>query len=107
MEHFSTLIELQIKDHPQGNTKIQHGEDVILFVSAIGPQPLTYRWMKDQKEILDDTNTDKLKITSFSNENQGSYSCIVSGGQQSIETMPASLGLGLYKYIIGLMMFCW
>ena len=92
-------VELQIKEHPQGNTKIQHGEDVTLRVSAIGPKPLTYRWKKDEAEISDDTNIDKLIITSFSNKHQGSYSCIISGGQQSIETMSASLGLGIYKYI--------
>ena len=93
------VAELEIKEHPQGNTKIQHGEDVTLRVSAIGPKPLTYRWKKDEAEIFDETNIDKLIITSFSNKDQGSYSCIVSGGQQSIETMSASLGLGMYKYI--------
>ena len=92
-------VELHIKEHPQGNTKIQHGEDVTLRVSAIGPQPLTYRWKKDEAEIFDETNIDKLIITSFTYKHQGRYSCIVSGGQQSIETMSASLGLGMYKYI--------
>ena len=93
-------VELQIKEHPQGNTKIQHGDNVTLRVSAIGPKPLTYRWKKDEAEIFDETNTDKLIITSFSNKDQGSYSCIISGGQQSIETTSASLGLGTYMYIV-------
>ena len=69
---------------------------MILTVSAVGPQTLTYRWMKDGEEISDIKNTDELTITSFSSDNQGNYSCIVSGGQQSIESKPASLRLGMY-----------
>ena len=63
-------------------------------MSAVGPQPLTYKWMKDREEISDVKSTDKLTIVSFSNRDQGNYSCIVRGGQQSIESKPASLGLG-------------
>ena len=67
-----------------------------LTVSALGPQPLSYRWMKDGQDIPDTKNTDKLTILSFSSENQGKYSCNVIGGQQSIESKPASLGLGTH-----------
>ena len=81
-------------DHPKGNTSIQNGEDVTLTVLAAGPQPLAYRWMKDGQEIPD-SNTDKLTIISFSSDNTGCYSCNVIGGQQSIESKPASLGLGM------------
>ena len=65
-----------------------------LTVSAVGPQPLAYRWMKDGQEICD-FDSDKLTIASFSSDNQGCYSCIVVGGQQSIESKPALLGLGM------------
>ena len=81
-------------DHPKGNTSIQYGEDVILTVLAVGLQPLAYRWIKDGQEIPD-SNTDKLTIVPFSSDNTGCYSCIVTGGQQSIESRPASLGLGM------------
>ena len=67
-----------------------------LTVSALGPQPLTYRWMKDGQDIPDTKNVNELTILSFSNENQGIYSCNVSGGQQLVESNPASLGLGMY-----------
>ena len=69
---------------------------MILTVSALGPQPLTYRWMKDRQDIPGAKTIDKLTILSFSSENQGKYSCNVSGGQQSIESKPASLGLGTH-----------
>ena len=65
-----------------------------LAVSAVGPQPLTYKWMKDREEVSDIEVDEKLTITSFSNQDQGNYTCLVSGGRQSIESTPASLGLG-------------
>jgi hypothetical protein len=51
--------------------------------------------MKDGQEIPD-SNNDKLTIVSFSSDSQGCYSCIVVGGQQSIESNAASLGLGMF-----------
>ena len=65
-----------------------------LAVSAVGPHPLTYKWMKDGKEVSDIQVDEKLIITSFSNQYQGNYTCLVSGGYQSIESRPALLGLG-------------
>ena len=81
-------------DHPKGNTSIQCGEDVTLTVSAVGPQCLTYRWMKDGQEIHCAEDTGKLLIASFFSENEGKYLCIVSSGLQSVESKPALLGLG-------------
>ena len=81
-------------DHPKGSTSIQYGEDVTLTVSAIGPQPLAYRWMKDGQELHSAEDTGRLTIASFSSENQGNYSCIVSSCLQSFESKPALLGLG-------------
>ena len=65
-----------------------------LSVSAVGPQSLTYQWMKDGEGVSDAQISDKLTITSFANQDQGHYTCLVSGGWQSIESRPASLGLG-------------
>jgi hypothetical protein len=55
--------------------------------------------MKDGQEIPD-SNNDKLAIVSFSSDNQGCYSCIVVGGQQSIESEPVSLGLGMNSKVL-------
>ena len=81
-------------DHPKGNTGIQNGEDVTLSVSAVGPQHLTYRWMKDGQELHSAEDAGKLTIPSFSSENEGYYSCIISTSLQSIESKPVLLGLG-------------
>ena len=81
-------------DHPKGNTSILCGEDVTLTVSAVGPQRLTYRWMKDGQELHSAEDTGKLTIASFSSENQGNYLCIISSSLQSVESKPALLGLG-------------
>ena len=81
-------------DHPKGNTSIQNGEDVTLTVSAVGPQHLTYRWMKDEQELHSAEDTGKLTIPSFSTEKEGCYSCIISTSLQSLESKPALLSLG-------------
>ena len=81
-------------DHPKGNTNIQNGEDVTLTVSAVGPQYLTYRWMKDGQELHSAEDASKLAIPSFSTEKEGYYSCIISSTLQSFESKPALLGLG-------------
>ena len=65
-----------------------------LAVSAVGPQPLTYKWMKDGAGVSDAQISDRLTITSFANQDQGNYTCLVSGGRQSIVSTPALLGLG-------------
>ena len=100
--HNFIYLELQTTNHPQENTSMKHGEDVALTVTAVGPQPLSYIWTKDGEKISDTngeytgTKTDTLIISSFSSLNQGSYMCIISGGQQSVESKPAALGLGTY-----------
>ena len=83
-----------MKDHPKGNTSIQNGEDVTLTVSAVGPQYLTYRWMKDGQELHSAKDAGKLTIASFSSEKEGYYSCIISTSLQSFESKPALLRLG-------------
>ena len=95
--------ELEITNDPQTNANIKHGEDVTLTVSAVGPQPLSYKWTKDGKAISDancnGADKDKLTITSFSSANQGCYLCTVNGDEQYVESMPALLGLGTHFYI--------
>ena len=91
-----------MRSDPQTNTTIKHGEDVTLTVSAIGPQPLSYKWIKDGEAISDvncnGTDKDKLTITSFSSANQGCYLCTVNGDEQYVESKPALLGLGIYSF---------
>ena len=74
-------------------------------MSASGPQPLSYKWKKDDGEEIFDTkftgtDTDTLKILSFTEKGRGTYVCVVNGGQQSIKSKPASLELGKLIYFI-------
>ena len=91
-----------MRSDPQTNTTIKHGENVILTVSAIGPQPLSYKWTKDGEAISDancnGADKDKLTITSFSSANQGYYLCTVNDDEQYVESMPALLGFGIFSF---------
>ena len=74
------------------------GESIALCVSAVGSGQLSYKWRKDGKEISDDascTGTDaaSLSIASFSEEQQGLYTCIVKNHIMSIESSPGKLKL--------------
>ena len=95
-----SITVLKMTKHPQDIKSIKNGEEVTLTVSAIGPQPLNYKWIKDEEEISDaryfGADTNKLIITSFVSENQGNYLCCVTGGQQSVKSKPATLQLGTY-----------
>jgi hypothetical protein len=68
-------------------------------VSAIGADPLQYQWKKDGAVVSDPestgTTTQILTIHTFSQNHQGSYTCIVSNGLQSVESKAAHLALGI------------
>ena len=91
------ITELRIFQHPQSNSCVDRAH-VVLSVSAVGLDPLRYRWKKNGEDITDDditgTNTQTLNIHSFSQIHQGYYSCTVSSSQQSIQSEAANLTLG-------------
>ena len=92
--------DLQITKQPESSISCEYQADVVLSVSAIGCGPLSYIWKKDGKHLLSfpectGINTDTLTIQSFSHKHQGTYWCIVSDRQKSIESEPADLTLGL------------
>jgi hypothetical protein len=70
---------------------------VELFISAIGAEPLQYQWKKDGADITDPdctgATTQILIIHTFSQDHQGSYTCIVSNSLQTVESDPAKLEL--------------
>ena len=68
------------------------------MISATGPGTLSYYWMKDGETIADSHplnflgfNTSTLSITSFSPENEGSYTCVVKNEFDSLESNAANL----------------
>ena len=67
-------------------------------MSAVGSGQLSYRWKKGGQGISDDascTGTDaaSLGIASFSEEEQGLYTCIVKNHIMSVESSPGKLQL--------------
>ena len=91
------LPDLQIREHPKSATYVS-GACVVLSVSAIGSEPLHYKWKKNGEDITDPEctgiNTPTLTIGSFSRYQQGNYFCIVNNSQKTVETEPANLALG-------------
>ena len=86
-----------INDHPETKTMVL-GQEVTFVVSATGPGTLSYNWMKDGEEITDnhplnfvDFDTPTLRITSFSQDNEGSYKCIVKNDFDRLESNAANL----------------
>ena len=76
---------------------VDYLSQVSLSVSAIGPEPLTYKWKKDGEDITDPNcsgmNTPVLTITSFSYETQGKYTCEVKNDHKTITSNSAKLEL--------------
>ena len=72
-------------------------------MSAIGAEPLLYKWKRNGEDITypecTGINTPILTIHSFSQDHQGNYSCIVSNSQKSVSSGPANLALGM-KYLL-------
>lgn len=80
--------------HPEDHDEVYENE-VDFSVSASGPGPLSYQWMKDGEAIIGDgyigTHLPTLHITSFSQEHKGNYVCIVSSQDCSLTSKPGNL----------------
>lgn len=60
-----------------------------LTISAIGPRPFTYQWIKDKESL--DCNAAVLCIECFTPENEGTYTCLISNAYENIESDEATL----------------
>lgn len=74
-----------------------------LSVSAVGAERVSYRWRKDEEDIIDPTSftgidASSLTINQFLPEHQGKYLCVIKHSEGSIESEPADLALGNYNY---------
>ena len=71
---------------------------MVLSISAVGSEPLYYKWKKNGEDITDPectgVNTPILTIGSFSRHHQGNFICIVNNEQMSDKSDPANLALG-------------
>ena len=93
-----SITDLQICEHPRSGT-CTYGARVVLSLSAVGSEPLQYKWKKNGEDIIDPKctgiSTPILTIHSFSQDHQGNFSCIVSSNQKSIQSKHANLALGM------------
>ena len=88
--------ELKILEDPESMVCDYHAQ-VSLSVSAIGPEPLLYKWKKNGVDINDEdyTGVDEptLSIRSFTLKHIGNYTCDVKHNMNSIESHPSQLKL--------------
>ena len=97
MISYTPYIALQVTKHPRTRTCV-NGERVDLSVSAIGAEPLRYKWKMNGEDItspeFSGTNFPTLTIYTFSQTHQGNYTCVVSNNQKSVQSEAANLALG-------------
>ena len=85
---FYNYADFQIIEQLEEELFANCGESVILHVSVVGSEQLSYEWKKNQKEIMDRDHYDgidtaALTITSFSDICQGDYLCIVKNNDDA------------------------
>ncbi len=83
-------IPLTITQQPQSQIGCE-GRSVTFVVAAIGAQPVTYQWQKDNVDIQGETLS-SLTLSSLSVANEGNYSCVLTDvNNESISSENASL----------------
>ena len=90
--------DLQITEQPQDRLIVTYGESVTVCVSAVGSGQLSYEWRKDGQTITNldnytEINAAALTVTSFSDEDQGEYTCIVNNVSTTLQSNPSKLEL--------------
>ena len=77
---------------------IKYQHDVNLSVSAVGTEPIKYKWKRNGADITHTgctgTDTSTLTIACFSRELEGDYTCTLFNDMASLESEPAKLMLG-------------
>src|SRR5439155_14616626 len=84
---------------PPADPKVHEGEPAFLSVTAVGPNPLSYQWLKDGINIAGATNS-TYTIEQATWTNRGDYSVSVSAGSLSVSspTTPLTvIGLGFFN----------
>ena len=78
----------------------QRKKSLSVSVSAVGEGILSYHWMKDGIAFFDENlsncrgaDTHTLCITSFTDEHEGEYKCVVSNAGGSVESKTIDLYL--------------
>ena len=95
----ATFTVPKITSHPHDQNKM-YGDRVEFKVVAMGTGRLTYQWCRDEEGITRDSHpyctgelTDTLHIKAVLTEYEGSYKCVVSNEDGSVESQSAQLGV--------------
>ena len=81
----------EVTRHPMSQT-INPGKSVTFSVSASGDPPLSFQWLKDGKQIKEQT-AEILTIDSVSEKNKGVFSCRITNAAGSVESDAAQLSV--------------
>lgn len=81
----------EIVGHPESQL-VFAGEDVVFNAAASGLETLSYQWLKNNVEIVDETAS-TLELTGVTAEDSGRYACRVSNSVGSKVTAIAHLGV--------------
>jgi serine protease len=87
----SDLSKPKILKDPKNQT-VPKGSTLVLNVQAFSSSNLSYRWLKDGKEI-DGARKASLTVRDTVSETAGSYYCIVSSGSLSAQSAPAQVAI--------------
>lgn len=95
-----------VTEQPYIPSTIQRKEPLRFSVSAEGQGELAFHWIKDGVAFFEEqlsnctgTNTPMLCITSFAEEHEGEYKCVVSNAGGSVESNTVEL-FGKTLYIV-------
>ena len=88
---------LKFGDHPKDQYKT-YGSEVVFSVSASGAGTISYQWIKDEMDIVDNLgpeyigiDTPNLIINWLSQQHVGQYSCRISNEDGCKISSPAQL----------------
>lgn len=85
------MVPPDIGSHPASQT-VQAGQRVTLRVSALGAEPFTYQWKKDDQPIPD-ANRGQLQLPSVTGADTGRYSVVVSNDYGQVTSQAATLSI--------------
>ncbi|MBI4664396.1 MAG: VCBS repeat-containing protein, partial [Verrucomicrobia bacterium] len=104
-DQFMTLTEpegnlpLAVRTHPK-DTFAGIGETADLFVTATGPAPLRFQWLRDGQPLPGATNQ-LLTLSPVQRTAEGDYSAIVNGAGNSLTSRVAHLTIDPFTRVSG------
>jgi hypothetical protein len=95
---FDLAVGVPVISRQPSSLRILVGSAAGFSVAAVGVEPLSYRWQKDEVDLVDGgqiagASTSQLRIASTVLADAGSYRCVVQGDCGETTSLPATLWL--------------